>query len=224
MRKALIYSVICIMIAFFLPTISLAQEKADTGKLKNQKSLNAIQVKGKFDEKMADKGVNAVKKMSQSIQSRGFKAENTYFGTETSFEQDGKTITNTLILQDYSKGNSKAAVGSVTVSDGTNQESYTFSLEKTGKNVTDVVENYINVKGEVEKANSWYSCLRKKIASICGSYASFDKCWSAYTSWTSFLGCITAITCGISAGPKAIACCTCDCSWVCKWAVGCCDR
>ena len=224
MRKLILHSLFCVGIFLFTSTFCLGQAKPDTGKLKNQKSLSAVQVKAKFDELKSSKTEVGLRRMSSSMESKGFKAEGTYFGTENSFEQDGKTVSSTLILQDYSKGNSKAAVGTVQISDGTNQESYTFSLEKTGNKPTDVEENFVNAKGDVEKAHSWYSCLRNKIASICHSYFSFDRCWSTYTSWTSFLSCISSIVCGISAGPKAIACCTCDCSWVCKWAVGCCDR
>ena len=201
--------------------LSFSQAKPDTGKVKNQKSLSAAEAKSKLN-------ANASKKMSQSMQSKGFKAENTYFGIETSFEQDGKTVTHSVSIQDYTKGNSKAAVGVVTVSNGTNQESYTFSLEKKGDKPTDVEENFVNEKGDVERAHSWYTCLRNKLNSLCGGTVSFDKCWSAYYSWTSFVNCISsigsAVGCTIGAGPRALACCSCDCSWWCKYVVGCCDR
>lgn len=225
MKKVVNYLAFSVCFVLLITSASMAQGKADTAKVKNDKNLKAEEVKKKIDDMLADKNENAAKKMSKSLQSKGFKAENGYFGNESVIEKDGKTLTNTVYIQDYKKGNTIGAMGIVTVSDGTNKETYTFSLEKKGNNYTDVEEYYVNDKLEVQKANSWYSCLYKTLQAKCGSsygLSLLSKCWTAYStaSWTSFISCIKSAWCGVT----SFACCTCDCSWTCKWAVGCCDR
>ena len=224
MKKAIFYSFICTGIAFSLSMICLAQ-KPDTTKLKNEKALSASQVKAKFDELKSSKNDAGVGRLRTSMEGKGFKSEEGYFGTEATIEKEGTTLTNTVIIQDYKKGNKTGAVGVVTISDGKNKESYTFSLETTGNTYTDVSENFINAKGEVEKAHSWYSCLYKAMQARCGSATGLqilNSCWNAYASasWSSFLYCIKGAWCGVT----SLACCSCDCSWWCKYVAGCCDR
>lgn len=223
MKKVIFYLSICASIVLLTSTICFSQP--DTSKVKSDKALNATQVKAKVDELLSAKSENAAKKMSKSLQAKGFKAESGYFGNTSEIEQDGKTLTNTIYVQDYKKGNTTGALGIVTISDGKNVETYTFSLEKTGNNLNDVTEHFVNDKLEVVKANSWYSCLYKTLQAKCGSTLGLKlltTCWSAYInlSWTSFLNCIKQAWCGVS----SLACCSCDCSWWCKWAAGCCDR
>ena len=222
MKKIIHSAAIICALVFLMATVSLAQETET--KVKSNKPLSASDVKSKIEEKMADKNENKVKKISKSLQSKGYKAENSFFGNESTFELNGATVTQTILIQDYKKGNTAGAMGTISFFDGKNQEGYTFSLEKTGNNSTDVLEHYVNENGEVVKANSWYTCLRNKFNSICSNHLAFDNCWSAYKSWTSFVSCILGIVCRVASGPKAFACCSCDCSWWCKWAAGCCDR
>lgn len=222
MKNTIHFTAMISFVVLSMTTVSLAQDTE--GKVKNNKTLAASEVKSKIEAKMADRNDNAVKKISKSLQSKGYKAENGFFGNESSFELDGATVTQTILIQDYKKGNTAGAMGMITISDGKNQDAYTFSLEKTGNSATDVAEYYVDSKGEVVKANSWYTCLRSKLNALCGGTVHFDNCWSAYSSWTSFAKCIMGIVCGVLSGPKAFACCSCDCSWWCKWAAGCCDR
>ncbi len=225
MKKSIFYSIICTGIVFFMSTICFSQGKADTTKVKSDKALTATQVKAKFDELKASKNENATKKMSQSMEGKGFKAENGYFGNESTIEKEGVTLTNTIYIQDYKKGTTTGALGIISISDGKNVETYTFSLEKTGNNLNDVTEHFVNEKLEIVKANSWYSCLYKALQARCGVTAGLkllNSCWTAYASasWSSFLNCIKGAWCGVT----SLACCTCDCSWWCKYAAGCCDR
>ena len=220
MKKLIIYLSISVSIVFFMPGIGLGQ-KSDTAKVKSDKALNASQVKAKFDELKASKNENASKKMSKSLEGKGFKAENGYFGNESTIEREGATLTNTIYVQDYKKGNTSGALGIVSITDGKNEESYTFSLEKKGNNFNDVEEYFVNEKLEVVKANSWYTCLSKALQAKCGSTLGLKlltTCW--VSSWTSFLNCIKSTMCGA----MSITCCSCDCSFWCKYAAGCCDR
>jgi hypothetical protein len=222
MKKATIYSLVFTGILFLISSIGIGQGDA---KVKNDKTLKAAEVKAKIEAKLADKNPNAVKKIAEAFKGKGFKAENTYFGNESTLEQDGNTITQSIYVQDYKKGNTAGAIGIVTVSDGKNEDTYTFSLEKTGNKETDVLEHFVNKNNEVEKANSWYTCLYKTLQAKCGSTVGLkllSTCWNAYASWSwsSLLNCIKGSLCGVI----SITCCTCDCSLWCKWAAGCCDR
>ena len=226
MKKVIFYSIICTGIVFFMSTICYSQGNPDTAKIKSDKALNASQVKAKFDELKAsknenDKAAKKTKKISNSLEGKGFKAENGYFGNESTIEREGATLTNTIYVQDYKKGNTSGALGIVSITDGKNEESYTFSLEKKGNNFNDVEEYYVNEKLEVVKANSWYTCLSKTLQAKCGSTLGLKlltTCW--VSSWTSFLNCIKQTFCGAI----ALSCCSCDCSWWCKTVAGCCDR
>ena len=219
MKKVIFYFSFYASIFLLMPAICLSQK--DTAKVKSDKTLNASQVKAKFDELKASKNENASIKMSKSLEGKGFKAENGYFGNESTIEKEGTTLTNTIYVQDYKKGNTSGAMGIVTISDGKNEESYTFSLEKKGNNFNDVEEYYVNEKLEVVKANSWYTCISKSLQSKCGTTLGLKlltSCW--VSSWTTFLNCIKNAMCGA----VAISCCSCDCSFWCKYVAGCCDR
>ena len=221
MKKLIIYLSFCISIVLLSATICISQP--DTSKVKNDKTLNAAQVKSKVDSFLSAKSDNGVKKLSKTLQTKGFKAESGYFGNTSTLEKDGKTITNSVYLQDYKKAGKNGALGVITVSDGTNQDSYMFSLESESGNYNDVTEHYVNEKQEIVKSNSWNSCLYKSILANCGTTTGlkmWNYCMSFFSSWTLFVNCIKQAWCSI----KAFACCSCDCSWWCKYAAGCCDR
>jgi hypothetical protein len=222
MKKACIFSFF--ITAFIILTAAVAYAQGEPKK-KSEKNLKAEEVKAKIEAKLADKNPNAIKKISEAFKGKGFKPENSYFGNETTIENEGKTGTQTILIQDYKKGNTAGAIGVVSFSDGKNEETYTFSLEKTGNNPTDVAEYFVNQKLEVEKANSWYSCLYKTLQAKCGvtqGLQTLNSCWNAYInfSWTSLLNCIKNSWCGL----VSVTCCSCDCSLWCRWAAGCCDR
>ena len=127
-------------------------------------------------------------------------------------------VVQTMKVQDYVKKNSKdsAAVAEVEISSQGQKRTYTFILEAQGGDINKVKEMKVSEEGKVQAANSFWSCVYRR----CPCMANFYSCWNG--SWTYYFSCIWR-NCGLSCWTSASACCSCDCSWWCRWAVGCCD-
>jgi hypothetical protein len=114
----------------------------------------------------------------------------------------------------------QAAVITATISAGINSTTYDTFLEAPGGNFNQANEFLIQDNRLVE-AESWWSalvnCLSGSCATIClGALVTCGGAWAAY------LLCVL-VACG-GCGTKCAACATCDCTWWCRWAVGCCDQ
>lgn len=168
-----------------------------------------------------------MKALSEQLVGQGFKPEktagkNAFFGaTETVKSDDGKTATFDIKVQSYSKAGSKdkAAVVIVTAKSGQNSETYQFSLMAPGGDFEKAAEFTVDKNNKVKKANSWYTrwkaCLRDRCATAClGALVTCTGTWAAYF-W-----CVVA-RCG-GCVLRCSACASCNCSFWCKWAVGCC--
>jgi hypothetical protein len=169
---------------------------------------------------------------------KGFEAQTkdeNFFGLKETYSVKSKTTgeetqeTFTLMVQDYRSKSSKdvGAVARVSVVAGNQKQDYTFNLIAPEGNFDKATEYQVAIaqkgpgKLEVVKANSWWSCVKQKIKEKC-----VGPCITSLTTcsgtWTAYFACVAA-RCG-SCLVKQAACCACDCSWWCKWAVGCCDR
>lgn len=168
-----------------------------------------------------------IKALSEKLAGQGFKPEkkagkNAYFGaTETLKSNDGKTATFDIKLQSYNKAGSKdkGAVGIVTAKSGRNSETYEFSLLAPSGDFEKAVEFTVDRNKKVQKAKSWYTrwrrCLRDRCATVClGSLVTCSGTWAAYF-W-----CVVA-ACG-GCVLRCSGCASCNCSFWCRWAVGCC--
>lgn len=125
-----------------------------------------------------------------------------------------------LVGQSISKGNDQGAVLTATVKAGDQEETHEILLEAPGGNFRQTRE-YTIEGAKVVETNSWWSawvgCLNRNCASTC-----LNALWSCTGTWAAYFWCVAA-RCG-GCVLKCAACSTCDCSWWCRWAVGCCDR
>ena len=134
----------------------------------------------------------------------------------------------TLKAQDYEMKGSKgaAALAEVEIQSGGEKQTYSFVLLAPEGDIN-TVEEYKVVESEgsanVERAHSFWSCVRNRIRSEgCGGSSCVDaltSCW--HGSIVGYLGCL-AWRCGICYGAAA-ACCVCDSGWACSWLLGHCD-
>jgi hypothetical protein len=125
-----------------------------------------------------------------------------------------------LVGQSMTKGRNQGAVATCTVKGGGNVETYDLLLEAPGGNFEKAQEWTIE-QGKVVEAHSWWSawvgCLYSRCASTC-----LSALWQCAGTWTAYFWCVVA-RCG-GCVLRCAACATCDCSWWCRWAAGCCDR
>lgn len=174
----------------------------------------------KADKEIIDLG-DDLKKKGFQVQ-KGIK---NFWGIQETFSKDGKTVTYSVYIQDYTKPNSKdtAAIGQVRVIAGDRSEMYSFSLEAPDGDFDKAIEYRIDKKLGISKANSWWSCVKRRLLGSTATCAgSLLTCAPAAATWAGYLACVAA-SCGF-AYAKVTACCSCDCSWWCRGAVGCCDR
>jgi len=186
-----------------------------------------------------------MKLASDNLVERGFEAltgDDNFFGiSETSrvMMDDGEIVQliTTLEVQDYISSDRKDLGALVRVrleaEDGCKEE-YIFNLvapcgdfsrpieyQAVATSIRDPTTGAMTTRLEMVETDSWGTCMQrelKKCASPCvNALVTCPK-----SSWTAYLGCL-AVRCGGCFVAKA-ACCTCNCKWWCKWAVGCCRR
>ena len=125
-----------------------------------------------------------------------------------------------LVGQSVTKGRNQGAVATCTVKGGGQEETYDFYLEAPNGQFERAAEWTVE-DGKVVEAQSWWSawigCLRSRCASAC-----LSALWQCTGTWAAYFWCVVA-RCG-GCVLRCAACSTCDCSWWCSWAAGCCDR
>jgi hypothetical protein len=124
-----------------------------------------------------------------------------------------------IVGQSFSKDGAEGAVATGVVRAGGNEQAYDLLLEAPGGRFSEARE-FTLVNDQIVPANSWWSawtgCLRGSCASTC--LTSLVTCTG---TWAGYFWCVAA-TCG-GCVLRCSACATCDCSWWCRWATGCCD-
>jgi hypothetical protein len=170
--------------------------------------------------------------VSRELMQQGYKPQTkpeNHFGWDIAYQrQDGETAKVSIRLQDYAKPGSKdaGAIGSITISAGIRSDTYSFSLIAPEGNFEKVIEYRVDRQTlKVEQAHSFWTCFRDRVVSQCVGVCitALGSCLiTSGGSWASYLLCL-ASKCGLCAA-KAFGCCLCDCSWWCRWAVGCCHR
>ncbi|HEY3894103.1 MAG TPA: hypothetical protein VGL88_01910, partial [Pseudonocardiaceae bacterium] len=115
---------------------------------------------------------------------------------------------------------SQLAVGTMMTTAGSNKYAEHIQLEAYQGNLDWMVERQVNDAGALVMVDGWWDRFRGCLGG-CGGVclAALGSCISA-GALPAILGCL-AIRCGGCAA-KCAACATCDCSWLCRWAVGCC--
>lgn len=179
-----------------------------------------------------NKSDEEVQAVSRELLQQGYepqtKPEN-HFGWDIAYQRrDGEIAKVAIRVQDYAKPGSKdaAAIGSITISAGIRSDTYSFSLIAPEGNFEKAIEYRVDRKTlKVERAQSFWTCFRDRVVRQCVGVCinALGTCLvTSGGSWASYLLCL-ASKCGLCAA-KAFGCCLCDCSWWCRWAVGCCNR
>jgi hypothetical protein len=206
-------------------------DPADEAEIEESEPLDPEEVSkevGKLKERKKGKALHA------DLDKRGFKPgkdkNKDFYGQRTKIKHPDKPntrITQTFIVQNYHKqGSSDAvAIGSLTVSSkGPGEDestTYDFALIAADGDFENVTELTVDEMDKVVVANSMYSCVRnyliKRCTSVCATAAI-----TCTGTWVAYLACV-GVACGgcVTVG---VTCCGCDCSWWCRWGVGCCDR
>jgi hypothetical protein len=230
-KVTLVRLVVC---CFFLQSTGLfAAEPASTADIAVDVStvkteiLTGEVLVPKFDKLMQlDEEVKSLEKHLGDLGFRPVRAPGNFWGIKQTFEvkheQYVESGIQTLCLHDYSKPGSKdaAAIGQLTLTVGERSETYTFALEAPGGKFDEATEYKVDSKLNVLKAHSWWRCFRGKLLGCGGACAGALVTCSG--TWSAYLGCV-ALACG-GCFAKASLCCGCNCSWWCRWAVGCCHR
>jgi len=170
--------------------------------------------------------------VSRELMQQGYKPQTrpeNHFGWDIAYQRrDGETAKVSIRLQDYAKPGSKdaGAIGSITIAASNRSDTYSFSLIAPEGNFEKVIEYRVDRQTlKVEQAHSFWTCFRDRVSSQCAGVCitALGSCLvTSGGSWASYLLCL-ASRCGLCAA-KAFGCCLCDCSWWCRWAVGCCHR
>jgi len=188
------------------------------------KILDSTQLKTKF---VSINKKSPVKALSSELLKSGFKPStgnnDFYGGSERYVSSDGKKLNIDFSFQSYSKASSKdaGAIGVITLKASSGEsETYNFSLIAPNGDFNKFTEHYADKNNKIVKTNSWssrwYACAKSKCVSSClGALTTCPK-----SSWTVFLACV-AVRCG-GCVAKCVACASCNCSFWCKWAAGCC--
>lgn len=239
-RSLIVGLLICTLLLGNLLTVAMAQPPTERG----QSATTPAESKPVKSETLKSDDVakefaamrntdNKIKAADDYLKGKGFSAKTNaedaggWRDTFKGKDEQGKDqeSTSTLKAQNYEKKGSKdaAAIVEVEVVSGGEMRAYSFVLIAPGGDLNKAEEYAVEVSGgkaQVAKAHSWWTCTRAK-ASNCGStcVSALTSCWNG--NWVYYLGCL-AYRCG-GCYLKAAACCGCDCSWWCRWAVGCCD-
>jgi hypothetical protein len=169
-----------------------------------------------------------IRALSAHLQQKGFKPQTGakhFFGFEHIDQHpDGRTAKLSVLVQDYSRPGSKelGAVAMITISSGGQADTYAFNVVSTGDDFKQVEEHLVDKNLNVVLAHSFWTCFVNSFTSRCSSNCASALVTCPTGSWAAYLGCL-AVRCGLCA-VRAFGCCLCDCSWWCRWAVGCCHR
>lgn len=121
-----------------------------------------------------------------------------------------------------STGGDQAAVLDVNISAGPYIKESTLLLRCPGGNCDQITEHAVNGDtNELELVDGWWDRFRNCLGGCGGPcLAALGTCIGT-GAIPAILACL-AIRCGGCAA-KCAACATCDCTWWCKWAAGCCE-
>jgi hypothetical protein len=177
-----------------------------------------------------------LKKLHDEAQKRGYKAHDEpdqTFAVRVTSTASGDVHSTTaagadpvqdvefeLVGQSVSKQDAEGAVATATIRAGGNEQTYDMLLEAPGGNFHQTREYKVE-DDQVVAAHSWWSawtgCLNRDCASTC-----LNSLLSCTGTWAAYLWCVTAACGGCVA--KCTGCATCNCSWWCQWAAGCCAQ
>ena len=127
-----------------------------------------------------------------------------------------------LSLRALEKSNSQdqASIATVRITAGQTTQEYAMLLEAPGGNFAQAREYKVE-NDQVVAANSWWTATRSCVVGSCTSVC-VGALVTCSGTWAAYLLCL-AVACG-GCWVKCTACATCNCSWWCRWAAGCCRQ
>ncbi|MGW1053141.1 hypothetical protein ACWDBD_02725 [Streptomyces sp. NPDC001118] len=97
-----------------------------------------------------------------------------------------------------------------------------FVLEAHQGDLLDAKE-LVHASGyQLQERDGWWDALTGCLGRDCGGVCLSAALSCPKVDWASFLICLAG-RCGVCV-VKCAACATCNCTWWCKWAAGCCDN
>ncbi|MFF9158403.1 hypothetical protein ACF1AB_39965 [Streptomyces sp. NPDC014846] len=97
-----------------------------------------------------------------------------------------------------------------------------FVLEAHNGDLLDAKELVPTSSSVLEERDGWWDALTGCLGRDCGGVCLSAAMSCPKVNWAAFLICLAG-RCGVCV-VKCAACATCNCSWWCKWAAGCCDN
>ncbi|MFI8435107.1 hypothetical protein ACIGJO_15335 [Streptomyces sp. NPDC079020] len=97
-----------------------------------------------------------------------------------------------------------------------------FALEAQDGDLLNATELVATSDNVLEERDGWWDALTGCLGRDCGGVCLSAALTCPKVNWAAFLICLAG-RCGVCV-VKCAACATCDCTWWCKWAAGCCDN
>ncbi|WP_406860566.1 hypothetical protein ABZO31_08950 [Streptomyces sp. HUAS MG47] len=97
-----------------------------------------------------------------------------------------------------------------------------FVLEARDGDLLNAKELGVTPANVLEERDGWWDALTGCLGRDCGGVCLSAALSCPKVNWAAFLICLAG-RCGVCV-VKCAACATCDCTWWCKWAAGCCDN
>jgi hypothetical protein len=180
------------------------------------------ETKRSFDAVLAkEAGLQALKAKADAEGFLAVRGKESNWGMNASWTtNDGRSVSYEMHTQSVRRDKDQACLVTETLRTSERETAtfHSFLVAPKG-NFKNVSEFYTDKAYRVRLAHSKWTrftaCVRRKCVGTClGSLVTCSGTWAAY------LGCVF-IACG---GCMAVcgACALCNCSWWCKWAVGCC--
>jgi hypothetical protein len=133
-----------------------------------------------------------------------------------------RSLESRVVIQSLTKRDSPRDQGAIvvaTVSDGRNTFTQQVLLIAADGNFMGAREFQVQ-EGQLIETESWWSAIWACLLSKCGSVIT-GALVACSGTFIAYVGCVLAAAGGC--GATCVACATCDCSWWCRWAAGCCD-
>lgn len=237
MKRFISIVVMCCFLLIAMPSFAQQEEQPSptTPQLKPIKSetLSQSAVAQKFNTLM--KVDDEIRAIDTHLQGLGFspqveqKGVQNFWGTSDTYKNpaNNERLTFTVNIRSYTKPGSKdlMAICQTTISAMNRSQTYSFYLLAPNGNFDAMEEYTIDNNLQVIKANSWWSCIQNYVRNRCGSTCTnaLISCLFPLPTIPGYIACI-AIRCAGYCTVGSFACCSCNCSWWCRWAAGCCRR
>ncbi|MFE7543129.1 hypothetical protein [Streptomyces platensis] len=133
-------------------------------------------------------------------------------------------VNHTLAARTFSGPNGEQVAACAAIIEGVDTSYKTvdvFLLEAIDGDLLHANELVVTSTGSLEERDGWWDRVIRCLGRDCGGVCLSAAVSCPKVNWAAFLICLAG-RCGVCV-IKCGACATCDCSWWCKWAAGCCE-